>query len=48
MPARPCVNITFEDLAFNATDPSWGCTNVSSGFVRNVTPPGLAEACGFV
>jgi polygalacturonase len=48
MPSRPCVNISFEDLVFNATNTEWGCKNVSSGFVRNVTPPGLAEACGFV
>ena len=45
---RPCVNITFEDVYVNTTDPSggWGCSNLASGTFVNVTPPGLPEACG--
>jgi polygalacturonase len=43
---RPCINVTFENIWANATCP-WGCHNVSSGSAVNVTPPGLAEACGF-
>jgi len=45
-PARPCENVTFEDVHINATG-TWSCKNVASGTVKNVSPPGLAEACGF-
>ncbi len=44
---RPCVNITFENIWVNSTG-TWSCRNVSSGIVANVTPPGLAEACGLI
>ncbi len=44
--ARPCVNVTFENVHAN-TSCAWSCRNVSSGSAVNVTPPGLAEACGF-
>jgi polygalacturonase len=40
--ARPCVNITLENVHVNAS--GWGCSNLQGTFV-NVTPPGLAEAC---
>ena len=43
--ARPCTNITFEDVWVNTTG-TWGCKNLASGTFTNVTPPGLAEACG--
>lgn len=45
-PARPCVNLTFENIWVNCTGCKWGCKNVSSGTFVNVTPPGLQEACG--
>jgi polygalacturonase len=43
--ARPCVNLTWQDISANTTR-AWSCSNVSSGSVRNVSPPGLAQACG--
>ncbi len=43
--ARPCENITFEDISINTTG-TWGCHNLTSGSFVNVTPPGLAKACG--
>ena len=43
--ARPCINITLDNVHVNASN-GWGCKNVSSGTFVNVTPPGLAEACG--
>ena len=47
MAARPCVNLTFEDINITGrSGQTWGCTNVSSITVRNVFPPGLQEACG--
>jgi hypothetical protein len=47
MPARPCVNLTFEDINITARNGAgWGCTNVSSITVINVFPEGLKEACG--
>ncbi len=42
---RPCVNVTLENVHINTTG-RWGCHNLSSGSFVNVTPPGLAEACG--
>jgi len=44
--ARPCVNVTFENIWANTTC-KWSCRNISSGSALNITPPGLAEACGF-
>lgn len=44
--ARPCVNVTFDGVSVAATGP-WVCDNVASGSAVNVTPPGLAAACGF-
>ena len=45
--ARPCINITLENVHINASSRGgWACTNVSSGTFVNVTPPGLAIACG--
>jgi polygalacturonase len=43
--ARPCVNVTLENVHVNTTG-RWGCRNVTSGSFVNVTPSGLAEACG--
>lgn len=43
--ARPCINITLENVHINTTRP-WGCKFVSSGTFTNVTPSGLAQACG--
>lgn len=45
---RPCVNITFEDVFINTTGSgdAWGCQNLTGGTFVNVTPPGLAQACG--
>lgn len=45
---RPCVNITLEDINFIPRIPGagWGCNNISSMTVINVSPPGLLEACG--
>ena len=43
--ARPCINITLDNVHINTTG-QWGCHNVSSGTFTNVSPPGLAEACG--
>lgn len=38
-PARPCHNITFEDVhVMNATS-GWGCENIASGSFIDVTPP---------
>jgi len=42
---RPCSNITFDNVHINTTG-AWGCHNLSSGTFTNVTPPGLAKACG--
>lgn len=42
---RPCVNLTFEDVHVNTTA-AWGCRSLASGTFVNVTPPGLAAACG--
>lgn len=42
---RPCSNFTFENVHVNTTG-RWGCNNLTSGTFVNVTPPGLAEACG--
>lgn len=44
-PQRPCVNITFENIYVNSTG-RWGCNNLTGGVFVNVTPSGLAEACG--
>lgn len=44
-PQRPCTNFTFEDVHVNSTA-GWGCHGLASGRVVNVTPPGLAAACG--
>ena len=44
-PMRPCVNLTFLSVHVN-TSGSWDCANVASGSVVDVTPPGLAQACG--
>ena len=44
--ARPCENVTFQDVRIAAPGP-WVCKNVASGSATNVTPPGLTEACGF-
>ena len=45
-PARPCVNVTFDNVHVNITG-TWSCKNIASGTVQNVTPAGLGEACGF-
>lgn len=42
---RPCVNISFENIYVNSTG-AWGCNNLTGGSFVNVTPPGLAKACG--
>lgn len=44
--ARPCVNVTFESVHIAASGP-WDCKHVASGSVTDVSPPGLAAACGF-
>jgi hypothetical protein len=44
-PPRPCENLTFESIRVNSTG-SWSCDHVASGSVVDVSPPGLAEACG--
>ena len=44
-PERPCSNFTFQDVFINTTAP-WHCSNLSSISVTNVSPPGLAAACG--
>jgi hypothetical protein len=44
--ARPCVNLTFDNVHIAAPGP-WSCKNVASGSALNVTPPGLGPACGF-
>jgi hypothetical protein len=47
MAARPCTNLTFENITITGRNgQTWGCVNVSSITVRNVFPPGLQEACG--
>jgi polygalacturonase len=46
-PPRPCVNLTFESVHVNSTE-AWSCSNVTAISVTDVTPPGLAAACGFV
>ena len=47
MPDRPCVNITLQDVNITGRNGNgWGCNNVSSGTFINVSPPGLAKACG--
>jgi hypothetical protein len=43
--ARPCVNITLDNVHINATG-GWGCNHLASGTFVNVTPPGLQKACG--
>lgn len=43
---RPCVNVTFDNVHIAAPGP-WDCQHVASGTVTNVTPAGLAAACGF-
>merc|ERR1712187_1036506 len=44
-PQRPCENITFDNVHVKATS-KWDCKNVASGSFTDVTPAGLAEACG--
>jgi polygalacturonase len=44
-PERPCANFTFENIYINTTA-RWSCSNLTSIAVTNVTPPGLAAACG--
>ena len=43
--ARPCVNVTFENIQINSTA-RWGCSNLRSGTFENISPPGLQQACG--
>jgi polygalacturonase len=43
-PARPCVNVTLDNVHVNAS--RWTCAHVASGAFTDVTPPGLAAACG--
>eukprot|EP00041_Stephanoeca_diplocostata_P036063 m.1298652 g.1298652 ORF g.1298652 m.1298652 type:complete len:976 (+) comp24798_c1_seq90:51-2978(+) len=45
-PARPCINVTFDNVHVNDTG-TWSCTNVASGSATDVSPPGLGAACGF-
>jgi polygalacturonase len=42
---RPCRNFTFEDIRINTTA-RWSCSNLEGITVTNVSPPGLASACG--
>jgi polygalacturonase len=44
-PERPCANFSFENININTTA-RWSCSNLTSITVTNVTPPGLAAACG--
>ena len=44
-PPRPCTNVVWENVRVNTTG-AWGCAHVASGSVTNVSPPGLALACG--
>lgn len=48
-PARPCQNITFEDVHVAGADSGWGCENVASGVFKDVTPPRSTTAsnCNF-
>jgi len=40
-PARPCQNISFENVHVAGQDgkSGWGCDNVASGSFVDVTPP---------
>jgi len=38
-PARPCHNITFDDVHIGGVDNGWSCDNVASGTFTDVTPP---------
>jgi len=46
-PQRPCANLTFLDVHVLGGGGGWTCAHVASGSAVNVTPPGLAAACGF-
>ena len=43
--ARPCTNITFDNVHVNSSG-GWGCHSLASGTFTNVSPPGLQQACG--
>lgn len=48
-PARPCHNITLDDVHVQEVTSGWSCDNIASGTFTNVSPPRKAGAdnCNF-